>query len=86
MLNSTGIIYVVATPIGNLDDMTVRAIRVLSEVDFIEDQRTRTVHFTLDWSSIDSYYLRVERVYAHLQVDTFLEKILTLSFDIAVLF
>ncbi len=75
-LKATGIVYVVSTPIGNLSDITFRAVETLKSVPLIAAEDTRKTKILLNHYSIStqliSYYehnhfSRIDRIIAHLQ-------------------
>lgn len=68
-----GKLFIVATPIGNLEDITYRAIRVLNEVDVIAAEDTRHTlkllnHFNISKPLI-SYYKETEKVKSKLIIN-----------------
>jgi len=60
-----GTVHVVATPIGNLEDVTLRALRVLGEVDLVFAEDTRRTRVLLDRHSISA---RPVSLHAHNEV------------------
>ena len=70
-----GKLFLVPTPIGNLEDITLRAIRILKEVDLILAEDTRTSskllkHFNIN-NQLQSHHMHNE----HKTVDSILERL-----------
>ena len=71
-----GKIYLVATPIGNLEDMTFRAIKVLKEVDVIAAEDTRHTLKLLNYYEISKPLISYHRHNEDIKTDFLIQKVL----------
>ncbi|MDH7605047.1 MAG: 16S rRNA (cytidine(1402)-2'-O)-methyltransferase [Melioribacter sp.] len=73
--NKYGRIYVVATPIGNLEDITLRALKILREVDFVICEDTRVTKILFDHYSIQKKFVVVNANNEEHQIEKILQEI-----------
>jgi len=69
-------LYIVATPIGNLEDMTYRGVRVLKEVDYIFAEDTRVTRKLLNHFDIENVVYRYDEHTKGHQVDNIINLLL----------
>ncbi|MBD2189444.1 16S rRNA (cytidine(1402)-2'-O)-methyltransferase [Pseudanabaena mucicola] len=73
-MDDPGILYLVGTPIGNLEDMTFRAIATLKQVDLIAAEDTRHTGKLLHHFGIDTPQTSYHEHNAHKRVPELVEK------------
>ncbi|HBC58183.1 MAG TPA: 16S rRNA (cytidine(1402)-2'-O)-methyltransferase [Gammaproteobacteria bacterium] len=72
---ASGVLYVVATPIGHLDDITIRAIDILKQVDYIAAEDTRHSKKLLDHYQITTPSLSLHEHNEAARIPALLEKL-----------
>jgi len=73
-----GVLYIVSTPIGNLEDITLRALRILKEVSLIAAEDTRLTrklltHYDISTPTVSYYehnrFTRIPKIIDHLSTE-----------------
>ena len=74
-MKNVGKLYLVPTPVGNLKDMTLRAVRILKEVDLILAEDTRTTSVLLKHFEIEKKMLSHHKFNEHQTTDSVVERL-----------
>ena len=72
---NSGKLYIVSTPIGNLEDITLRALRVLKESDLIAAEDTRHTRILLKHYQISTRLISYHAFNEHRKTADLLEQI-----------
>lgn len=75
MRNGCGKLFLVPTPVGNLEDITLRALRILKEVDIIYAEDTRTSGFLLSKYNISTHIESYHKFNEHKRTESIVERI-----------
>ncbi len=77
-MSEIGVLYIVSTPIGNLEDITLRALRILKEVSLIAAEDTRLTrklltHYNISTPTVSYYehnrFIRIPKIIDHLSTE-----------------
>ncbi|WP_420482142.1 16S rRNA (cytidine(1402)-2'-O)-methyltransferase [Brachyspira intermedia] len=71
-----GVIYVVATPIGNMEDITIRALKILRNVDFILAEDTRVALKLLNFYNIKNKLFSYHSHSSEYRINEYINEIL----------
>lgn len=74
-MTAAGKLYIVPTPIGNLEDITLRAIRILKEADLILAEDTRTTSVLLKHLGIEKRMFAHHKFNEHASAESLAERI-----------